>query len=376
MFGKRRRAVLRHGALWATAFIALALFVVVVAGVWQFWKLQSGLERQAMLVQIVMTQRDALLQLVNEETGVRGYVATGDKRFLQIYYTALPLGESDDRSIAADLGILPGVEPAVVRFRLRADSVRRYFVREIELMGSHRDADARSSLASGRILFDRVRSAEAVAESEANTELRSQRLRTAVLARMGLFVGLLVCATLIFCAVAFAVLLRRARAYRLTASRDPLTGAWNRRGATSAIETLIAESPSEPFGLVFIDLDGFKKINDNYGHATGDAILQGVALRLNGEVRDEDNVCRLGGDEFVCVIAPPTGMDQLLTIAARLQKAVERPYSYQDEHYWVGCSVGVSLYPRHGRTVEVLLARADDAMYDAKAAGGGVRQPV
>ena len=358
------------------AFTALVLFLVVVAGVWQFWKLQDSLERQAMLVKIVVTQRDALLQLVNEETGVRGYAATADPQFLQIYDDSLPLERSDEQSIAADVVILPNVQAAVVEFHLRADSVQRYFLREIALIHAGKYAEARRNLASGKALFDRLRRAEAVAGRNANIELQLQHSNTAVLARMGVIVGLFICAALLFCGIAFAILLQRARAYRLSASRDALTGVSNRRGAISAIESLIVDSSSEPFGLVFIDLDGFKKINDNYGHATGDAILQGVASRLRVEVRDEDEVCRLGGDEFVCVIAPPTSMDQLLAIAARLQKAVERPYSHEDEHYWVGCSVGVSLYPRHGRTVEVLLARADDAMYDAKAAGGGVRQPV
>jgi diguanylate cyclase (GGDEF)-like protein len=144
----------------------------------------------------------------------------------------------------------------------------------------------------------------------------------------------------------------------------------------SAIKALVGASPPKPFGLVFIDLDGFKKINDSYGHAAGDAILQSVASRLSSELRDSDEVCRLGGDEFVCVVSPPTSLEQLRTIAQRLRKTIAQPYAYGDDYYVIGCSVGLSLYPDHGKSVESLLQRADDAMYAAKTAGGGVREPA
>lgn len=116
-----------------------------------------------------------------------------------------------------------------------------------------------------------------------------------------------------------------------------------------------------------------KKINDAFGHATGDALLQQVVSRLRAELRDIDTVSRIGGDEFVCIIAPPSTAESAQAIAGRLRKAVGMPYSVGDDTYVVGCSIGVSLYPQHGTTSEVLLARADSAMYAAKATGGGVQ---
>jgi diguanylate cyclase (GGDEF)-like protein len=257
--------------------------------------------------------------------------------------------------------------------RILADRVHRYFQQEIALTRSGNLSSAREKLAQGKVQFDRLRAAEAVTARRADRELEAQRSHTRFLARAGFVVGLIVCGALILSAIAFVVLVQRASRYRITSMRDSLTGATNRRGAMAAIDTLISASPAKPFGLVFIDLDGFKKVNDAYGHAAGDAILKEVASRLRLELRDTDEVCRLGGDEFVCVISPPTNMDQLLSIAGRLRKAVARPYSYDDDVYAVGCSVGVSMYPQHGSSIEALLQRADRAMYDAKAAGGGVR---
>ncbi len=361
-----------QGPAWAVSTAALVLLVVVIAGVWQFWLLQGSLQRQRMLVTLAVTQRDSLLQMVNEETGVRGLVATGDPGFLQIYYESLPREAADKSTIASALAVLPNLESAVRHSETVAIPLHRYFAHEIRLARSGHIARARAELVEGKTLFDRLRAADAGISALANDELDAQRAHTGFLARAGFLAGLIVCAALIAAAIAFVVLLARARAYRLTSMRDSLTGATNRRGAMNAIEKLIGPQ-AKPFGLVFIDLDGFKKVNDSFGHAAGDAILKDVAKRLRSELRDADEVCRLGGDEFVCVIAPPTSMDQLLSIAVRLRKAVARPYCDANDAYVVGCSVGVSMFPEHGTSIEMLLNRADRAMYDAKAAGGGVR---
>jgi diguanylate cyclase (GGDEF)-like protein len=102
--------------------------------------------------------------------------------------------------------------------------------------------------------------------------------------------------------------------------------------------------------------------------------LRRFTERLQSELRPNDSVCRLGGDEFVCVIASPASGDQVRAVAERLRKSASRPYEFGDDTYVVGCSIGVSMFPQHGKTAETLLARADSAMYAAKASGGGVRE--
>ena len=358
---------------WAVCITALLLLIVVISGVWQFWLLQSSLERQRKLVSVALAEHDSLLQLVNEETGVRGLVATGDRRFLEIYYESLPKEAVDAGEISRNLEALPDVRSDLRDAQTLASQVHRFFEREIALTQSGSLSNARERLGQGKVQFDRLRAAEAVMARQADDELEAQRSHTRLLARAGFVVGLVVCGVLVLSAIAFVVLVQRASRYRMSSMRDSLTGATNRRGAMAAIEALISASSERPFGLVFIDLDGFKKVNDAYGHAAGDAILKEVAARLRSELRNADEVCRLGGDEFVCVIAAPESTDHLLSIAARLRKAVAQPFAYDNDVYAVGCSVGVSMYPQHGSSIDVLLKRADRAMYDAKAAGGGVR---
>jgi diguanylate cyclase (GGDEF)-like protein len=367
-----QKGLLQRGALWGALTAVVVLFVVLVAGTVECWLFQGNLYQGSLLVNSAITERDRLLQLVNEETGVRGYVATADPKFLQIYDGALRLQHED----AVTLDAWPAPEQIRSADRLAQQFVNRlqqYFSSEIGLVRSGRIQRARNRLADGKALFDRFRNADATAEDLISSELATQRVRTRFLARLGFTVGVALCAAMIAFAVVFAIVLRRSRAYRLMSLTDPLTGEGNRQRAAFVLKELLKD-PDRSFGLVFIDLDRFKKINDSYGHAVGDAILRNVALRLRAELRDDDDVCRLGGDEFACIVAPPTNVDQVRRIAARLQKAVERPYRYADEDYVVGCSVGVSMYPEHGSTAETLLQRADHAMYSAKAAGGGIRE--
>lgn len=202
-------------------------------------------------------------------------------------------------------------------------------------------------------------------------EARSQRARTIALTRSGYIVSLALLAAIAVWIAAFVFTIRRAKVHRAAALSDSLTGLANRAGAIKSLQRLTANG--ESFGVVFLDLDGFKKINDMHGHASGDSLLQEVSSRLSAEVRTGDYVARLGGDEFVCIIAPPTNAQHMRAIAERLGRAVTRPYNTAGDIFIIGCSAGYSLFPDDGLEAQALLDRADRAMYTAKAAGGGVQ---
>jgi diguanylate cyclase (GGDEF)-like protein len=369
----RNSGILSSNALFAVAGMALLLLAIFVAGVWQLWLLQENLNRQSALVSAAVTERDRLLQLVNEETGVRGYVATADPGFLKIYAQSLPREMADEVSIRLAIFDVPTLWPELLRSHTLAQREQRYFSEEVRLVQSGFIMRARHNLAAGKTLFDRLRNTDALVEQQVTGELRAQQAHTLFLVRAGLAAGVVLCCVLVLSGIGFAFVLRRARIYRTHALSDPLTGAANHRGAAVAIQDL-TDAKRSPFGLVFIDLDGFKKINDVYGHAAGDTILRQVALRLRAELRERDEVCRLGGDEFLCIVSPPADAEQVRRVAERLRKAVNRPYETAGDQYVVGCSVGVSMYPQHGETAAVLLERADRAMYLAKSSGGGVRE--
>ena len=121
--------------------------------------------------------------------------------------------------------------------------------------------------------------------------------------------------------------------------------------------------------VMYLDLDGFKQINDISGHDAGDALLSMVATRLVSAVRQEDTVARLGGDEFAVVLWDFKHDNDASQLAAKIIQAVSLPYSIQGSDLIVTISVGVSIYPAHGDNADSLMKSADLALYEAKCSG-------
>ena len=154
------------------------------------------------------------------------------------------------------------------------------------------------------------------------------------------------------------------------AMHDEITGLPNRRRLE---EQLTASAPAwlSSLAVIFLDLDGFKGVNDRLGHAVGDDVLRETGRRLQDAVREGDVVARYGGDEFV-VVCEVADADAATEIAERLRESVERPFEVAGEEVRIGASIGVSLAATHGRrlTTEQLVRAADQAMYVAKSGGG------
>ena len=176
-------------------------------------------------------------------------------------------------------------------------------------------------------------------------------------------------ATFVFAALLF-LLLGAYRRNREMALRDPLTGLSNRRLLVERLEQLIAlhERGSGGFSVLYVDLNGFKPVNDRYGHAAGDLVLQEIAERLGTCTRRTDTVARVGGDEFVVVVAGATGEATVQDIVDKVHDTVQMPVHVRGSDLTVTASVGTATYPGDAETVERLLARADQAMYAAKSA--------
>jgi len=161
---------------------------------------------------------------------------------------------------------------------------------------------------------------------------------------------------------------------------DPLTHLPNRllfedrlRHALTRLgrpEARISERRQERIAVLFIDLDGFKPINDSFGHAAGDEVLREVARRLRAIVRERDVLARLGGDEFVALIESPEAGADAMRLGRRIIEALGRPFSVRGQKLALSCSIGVVVYPDQERSAERLLACADAAMYAAKRLGG------
>jgi len=155
---------------------------------------------------------------------------------------------------------------------------------------------------------------------------------------------------------------------RLFAERDPLTSLPNRTAYTNRLEHAlkISHITGSKFGVLFADLDGFKKVNDEQGHDAGDRILFLAAERLKYTMRSKDSVSRIGGDEFAAIIEDISGRNEAIAIAAKLEEAFLEPFNDNGARYRVGITVGVSMYGEDGSDGQTLLRVADRAMYERK----------
>lgn len=157
------------------------------------------------------------------------------------------------------------------------------------------------------------------------------------------------------------------------ATHDPLTELPNRQLVRDrfAHACRLAERRGTQVGLLFLDLDNFKQLNDRHGHEFGDAALRTTAARLAGAVRKGDTVARIGGDEFLVLLEGIAGMANAREAAEHILEALEPPARFHGVDYRIESSIGIALFPQDGTDFDSLLASADEAMYRAKRAGGG-----
>ncbi|ASV98764.1 putative bifunctional diguanylate cyclase/phosphodiesterase [Paraburkholderia aromaticivorans] len=165
------------------------------------------------------------------------------------------------------------------------------------------------------------------------------------------------------------------RQLKFLATRDSLTGLYNRAYLTERLRDLFSLDTSSGVGelasvaVLFVDLDGFKKVNDTAGHEAGDSLLCSVAGRLSACISPEDTLARVGGDEFVIVVSAYENTAQLIGLARRILDMIAEPFAVADNEYYLGASIGISRFPEDGQDVATLMRNADSAMYHAKQRG-------
>jgi len=162
----------------------------------------------------------------------------------------------------------------------------------------------------------------------------------------------------------------RKREYRL-AYFDYLTNLPNRQLFYDRLNQFIthAQRYKQKVALMFIDLDGFKNVNDTMGHGTGDLMLKAVAGRLKDCLRKSDTVARMGGDEFTCILPKIKGEDDISIVAKKINNALARPFELKGHNIYISCSIGISIFPDNSSEMHGLIKEADIAMYHAKRQG-------
>lgn len=165
--------------------------------------------------------------------------------------------------------------------------------------------------------------------------------------------------------------LKRQEQLHRMANYDPLTNLPNRHLFMTLAEQILSLSKRKNTKVIisFLDLDGFKEVNDLHGHEIGDRILKDVAGRLEKQLRQSDAIARIGGDEFVIVFSDIKDMDDVKPLYDRILLALKEPFKVGEISIIIGASIGAALYPDHGEEIEVLVRHADAAMYRSKANG-------
>lgn len=165
-----------------------------------------------------------------------------------------------------------------------------------------------------------------------------------------------------------AVVVYLLRKFEYQAHHDKLTGLANRKHFVESFSRLRnrADANGDCIGVVFIDIDKFKEINDSHGHDTGDAVLRSIASRTENHLKEKDLKARMGGDEFLIALADLKSKEQITEVAVRLMAELKKPLSVNGREIPVSVSGGISVYPDDSRNLETLISKADMAMYEEK----------
>ncbi|EHK0944922.1 cyclic di-GMP phosphodiesterase [Citrobacter farmeri] len=157
---------------------------------------------------------------------------------------------------------------------------------------------------------------------------------------------------------------------RVLANTDTITGLPNRNAIHELINDAIGKAGDSQVGIVYLDLDNFKKVNDAYGHMFGDQLLQAVSLAILSCLEENQVLARLGGDEFI-ILASQTSQSSLEAVASRILTRLRQPFRIGLIEIYTGCSVGIAMAPQHGESSGDLIRNADTAMYTVKEGGRG-----
>lgn len=370
----------RAALLLALAMVAaLALFFVREVA-----DLRQSMDQQRLHDSAQIQIRTILVNLLDAETGQRGYIMTGDDNYLDPYRR----GKGRIRESLAQ------AENSGIRDRRFLQNVRQLMLltemklSELDLtITLKRRSDGDGAMAvvaegSGRAT---MRQARAIIDKELEL-LQVERERILVEFNYRLRRAAIILVTMLTAVVCLAIQAWRsvsasardsndiAQRLALEASHDALTGLPNRRFFERWTRMLVAKSQREPrpFTLLLIDLDGFKKVNDTLGHGAGDDVLQEAAARLQRVLRTGEFLARLGGDEFGLVLEGAVSRAETVRVGERLIESLKHALHPELRECAVGASIGVASFPANGTDLESLIEAADQALYQSKDSGRGM----
>jgi len=357
---------------------ALTIFVLAVVAVLEVRR-DTELHRDLIGAQQVQVALEAVRSQMHElKYAARDHVLTADPEALR---------EVARRTIEMEAELL------YLENRAGTDEVLALSASTLDQRVRRYAADARESAqlarerggAAAKAAAARAKDSEALVWEtlERALDAQTRRVNEQALAQiqsgenLNFYVLLLLAAAIFVLASLFAVFLHaqsKTRAAQRHIERlahfDPVTSLPNRTLLADRFsqELTRAQRSAKGFAVALFDLDGFKEVNDSFGHAAGDALLAQVAQRSRESMRTSDTVGRLGGDEFLAIL-PEASREGALLAAEKLRSSLEKPYDVAGKFIRISASVGVALFPEHGRDADALYRAADTALYAAKGAG-------
>ncbi|MFL9913658.1 diguanylate cyclase domain-containing protein [Paraburkholderia sp. RL17-337-BIB-A] len=365
-------------------YAAIALGLLVAAGMFIYEArviVDDGLRDEEAFAVLGAANR-VLHNLEDAETGQRGYLLTGDESYLLPYRQGVQ--DLDDTVLHLQQVVSNDEKSLELVRRIEHAKTAKVteLARSVELArsGNRAAAIALVQTSEGKRYMDGLRrdlgqllndwrEKRRVATRDAHVRLV---YGTAALAVVAVLVCCLLVYTLFIQRRAFAKIHSYSAALDREAAHDPLTDLPNRRRLLAAIDALATPSADDlgRTGLLYLDIDGFKSVNDALGHSAGDVLLRELGEALRAATRQQDMLARVGGDEFVLLTTDCGDDEQLRQLAGRM---IARVREVGDKRYagrfQIGVSIGIATYPDRTDTVEQLLDVADAAMYEAKKGG-------
>lgn len=322
--------------------------------------------------------------ITNAESGQRGYLLTGHTLFLDTLEQERAEAKKVMLRLEQESERVPQVRPAL-------RNIKQLVHQKFDVMDQRVQVQLRAGQFASHLSLSKDKSRDlmklindALATTDGTLQkLRQyfeQKIRKRIFASVSgaVVLGVLIIAVLLISYRSTTHLLEKvienqAVAQKLShqADHDLLTGLPNRRSIDMHLEHVfqMARHASKPFAVLFMDLDGFKQVNDKYGHEVGDALLIEVARMFKYVIRQSDFLARQGGDEFLLVVSNYMYRLELIQLSQRLIQQFSQPIFVHGLPLEIGVSIGIAEYPHHGKHVKQLLHVADKAMYDSKKNG-------
>lgn len=363
----------------ASLVLTLTLVAVIVWMSYAAWLKNTTnseqLARANEIVDVIHQLREHMLEV---ESGERGYIITGNENFLEHYQHGLGKVELQRTELMRLFYAETSEQGGMAELNRRLDAkVALSKANVLVRTQSFSEAQARVVSGAGKREMDALESIlEELSTAQNDRKMALHYQRIAVFDEMRNNIALAAVVSVVVLIYLHLSLMRMMKlmheseqSLQHIASHDVLTGLPNRRLMIEHIDQAMqrCKRNKKSMALLFLDLNGFKPVNDQYGHKAGDEVLKQVAQRLSEAMRASDRVARFGGDEFVVLVEDIQEKEDVCGIVAKVDEAIFRAFTLvEGVHVSISTSIGVAIYPRDADDMESLLRIADTAMYAAK----------